>query len=305
MPGNPHLLQDTALRYFLEVARRGSVSDAAQVLHVTASAVSRQVSMLEQSLGASLFERHPRGMRTTAAGELLAAHARRMSLDAAEVIAAIDAMQGMRSGHLRLGSTGGFAIDFLPSLIARFRQAHPGIRFSLSVGMPADVTRQLLDGETDIGITYSRIAHKGIHVPHAQAASVVIVMPPDHPLAGQDAVTLHQIRHEAIALPGADTTVRQLFDIACSNRQIAFEPVLECSQFETLLNFVRRRGGLSIAGAASVRHLREQGQLHAAQLREPGMRARTIQVQTLAGRNLPPSASAFIALLTQQLRAIR
>ena len=70
-------LQEPAVRYFLEVVRAGSVKDAAQKLNVAPSAVSRQVARLEQELDTLLFDRHARGMVPNAAGELLAAHARR------------------------------------------------------------------------------------------------------------------------------------------------------------------------------------------------------------------------------------
>ena len=72
-----HQLQDTALRYFLEVAQVGSLTEASVRLHVATSAISRQISGLEQTLGTPLFERQPRGMVLTAAGEILAVHARR------------------------------------------------------------------------------------------------------------------------------------------------------------------------------------------------------------------------------------
>ena len=73
----PHLLQDTTLRYFLAVAQSGSLTEASARLHVAASALSRQIAGLEAQLGTPLFERHPRGMVLTAAGEILAVHARR------------------------------------------------------------------------------------------------------------------------------------------------------------------------------------------------------------------------------------
>ncbi|WP_347615130.1 LysR family transcriptional regulator, partial [Comamonas thiooxydans] len=83
MPESRHLLlQDTALRYFHEVAQCGSLSEASARLHVAASAISRQIAALEERLGTPLFERHPRGMVLNAAGEILADHARRAGLDA-------------------------------------------------------------------------------------------------------------------------------------------------------------------------------------------------------------------------------
>lgn len=92
-------LQETALRYFCEVARCGSLMQASERLHVAASAISQQIAGLEQALGTALFDRHPRGMVLNAAGEILATHARRASLDAERAVKEIMALQGLRSGR--------------------------------------------------------------------------------------------------------------------------------------------------------------------------------------------------------------
>ncbi|WP_046240845.1 LysR family transcriptional regulator, partial [Delftia tsuruhatensis] len=92
MPDARHLLlQDTALRYFHEVAQCGSLTEASARLHVAASAISRQIAALEGLLGTPLFERHPRGMVLNAAGEILADHVRRAGLDAERALGEIEA----------------------------------------------------------------------------------------------------------------------------------------------------------------------------------------------------------------------
>ncbi|MBP0573743.1 LysR family transcriptional regulator, partial [Mycobacterium tuberculosis] len=73
-------LHTTALRYFLEVVRTGSIADASGRLNVAPSAISRQIAKIEAELGVALFERRPRGMVASPAGELLARHARRAFL---------------------------------------------------------------------------------------------------------------------------------------------------------------------------------------------------------------------------------
>ncbi|HYP86137.1 LysR family transcriptional regulator [Variovorax sp.] len=287
-------LQDTALRYFLEVVRGGSVTEAATRLNVSPSAVSRQVAALEDMLGLPLFERRPRGMVPSPAGELLAAHARRGALEADRVVADIQALQGLRRGRVRVCSSGGFAVEFLPRAIALFTAQHPGMQIHLRAAAPAAVTQAVLDGDTDIGLTYSRTAERDIEVQHRQVSPVIAVMRPDHPLAHLHSVTLAQMHPHPIALPEADNTARQLFDIACSHRRLVFEPVMVSSQFEALLNFVRHGGGLSIGGEVTVRERIRRGELHAATLRERAVSGRTLEVQTLAGRTLPEGVRAFV-----------
>jgi DNA-binding transcriptional LysR family regulator len=294
-------LQNTALRYFLEVVRSGSVSEAASRLSVSPSAVSRQVAALEELLGVPLFERHARGMAPSAAGELLAAHARRGAMEADRVVSDIQALQGLRRGLVRLASSSGFAIDFLPGAMAGFRARHPGILFHLRVVAPAQVTAAVRNGDVDIGLTYSRAAERDIQVQHMQAAPVYAIMRPDHPLARFSTVTLAQMHPHPIALPERDNTVRQLFDIGCSQRRLVFDPVLVSNHFESLTNFVLHGGGLSISGEVTVRDRARRGELHAAPIRERGMNGRAVEVQTLAGRTLPQGVSAFLDHLRAEL----
>ncbi|MFN4030282.1 MAG: LysR family transcriptional regulator [Acidovorax temperans] len=294
-------LQDTALRYFLEVVRTGSVSEAATRLSVSPSAVSRQVATLEDLLGVPLFERRPRGMAPSPAGELLAAHALRNALEADRVVADIEALQGLRRGLIRVCCSAGFAIEFLPKAMAQFREQHPGMQFHLRVAAPAAVTQAVLNTEADIGLTYSRTAERDIEVQHRQVSPVIAIMRPNHPLARHASVTLAQMHPYPVALPERDNTVRQLFDIGCSQRQLVFDPVLVSNHFETLTHFVLHAGGMSISGEVTVRERVKRGELHAALIRERSMNGRAIELQTLAGRTLPEGVRAFIAHLRQQL----
>lgn len=296
-------LQDTALRYFLEVVRSGSVSEAAVRLNVSPSAVSRQVAALEDLLGLPLFERRPRGMVPSAAGELLAAHARRGAMEADRVVADIQALQGLHTGLVRVCSSAGFAIEFLPRVMAQFRQQYPGIQFHVRVASPAAVTTTVLHGDADVGLTYSRSAERDIRVQHREASPVIAIMRPDHALARFKSVTLAQMHPYPIALPERDNTVRQLFDIGCSQRGLVFEPVLVCNHLETLTHFVLHGGGLSISGEVTVRDRVRRGELHAAQIRERGMSERAVELQTLSGRTLPAAARMFLEFLSAQLVA--
>jgi len=290
-------LQDTALRYFLEVVRSGSVSEAAARLSVSPSAVSRQVAGLEDLLGVPLFERRPRGMAASPAGELLAAHARRGALEADRVVSDIQALQGLRRGLVRVWASGGFAIEFLPRAIVLFRAQHPGMQFQLRATAPAAVTQAVLDGDADIGLTYSRAAERDIAVQHRQVSPVIAIMQPGHPLARHDSLTLAQMHPYPIALPDGDNTARQLFDIACSHRRLVFEPALVSGQFEALTHFVLHGGGLSLGGEVTVRERVRRGELHAVPIRERALSGRAIELQTLAGRTLPEGVQAFLSHL--------
>ena len=171
------------LKTFVAVATEGNLTRAAERVFTSPPAVSAQLKALEDEFGVKLFERSARGMAPSAAGELLAAHARRGALEADRVVSDIQALQGLRTGLVRICSSAGFAIEFLPRVMAQFRQQYPGIQFHLRVASPAAVTVAVLNGDADIGLTYSRSAERDIVVQHRQAAPVIAIMRPD-PQAG-------------------------------------------------------------------------------------------------------------------------
>ena len=296
-----HQLQDTALRYFLEVAQCGSLTEASARLHVAASALSRQIAGLEAQLGTPLFERHPRGMVLTEAGQVLARHARHAQLDAERALGEIAALRGLRAGQVRLATSDAFANELVPQLCARFRQAHAGISFEVQVLPTADVPAAVRGGEADIGLCFSRAPEKDIAVAWRQRAPVLALLPPGHALARARRLTLARMAPYPLALPPPETAVRQMLDIACSRQGLRLDPVLVSGHARTLLHFVASGGGLSVGSEVAARHLVAAGKLLALPMADQGMDLRDIEVQTLAGRSLPVAAQAFLALLCESL----
>src|SRR5262245_32796222 len=136
-------LLSTASRYFLAVVRTGSISEAAALVHVAPSAVSRQVLKLEEALGCALFERQARGMVLTEAGERLAAWAGASLLDTERVAQDIRDLSGRHASRVTIACTEGFTPGFLPEAMASFRAAHPRTSVHLRVGAPHEVSRWL------------------------------------------------------------------------------------------------------------------------------------------------------------------
>ena len=113
------------LDYVDEVARAGSIRKAAEQLNVTASAVNRRITDLEEELGAPLFERLPRGVRLTAAGELFVHYLRKQHGEVERMKSQIEDLKGLRRGTVRLACSQALALDFLPRAIAEFRKRTP------------------------------------------------------------------------------------------------------------------------------------------------------------------------------------
>ena len=295
------VLQEQALRYFLEVVRTGSLTNAAEKLAVAPSAVSRQIARLEREMDTLLFERRSRGMVPNAAGELLAVHAKRSLQDIDQVTQEIRALQGLNAGTVRLASTEGFA-TLLPTQIALFRQRYSHIRFVLDIPPLGEVTRMVREGETDIGITLSTASERGIQVELRLPAPIFAVLSKDHPLAKQRQLSLMQLAPYPLTLPGPESTLRQLFDISCSRQGLQMEPVLLSRTLESMIVFAAAGGGIALCGEAALRSRLAQGSIVAVPLRDREMNERHFEVQTMAGRTLPTACRTFLEHLQQGLQ---
>lgn len=290
-------MQNNALRYFLEVARTGSLTKASERLYVAVSALSRQIAKLESEMGTPLFERRPRGMVLSEAGELLAAHARRTLLESERVT---DEIRGLTSGGratLRVASSEGVANDFLPQVFARFRQSYPQTHLQLNVAAPSEATRRVREGTADIAVCFSLAPEKDIHVHYAQRAPIFALVRDIHPLAGREAVSLADLLPYPLAISEPGVTIRQLFDIGCSLEGLLFEPVFVSNYHAALYSFVQTTDAVMLTGYLTVRGRLKSDRVAAVPLSNPELHQRTLQVQTMAGRTLPGAVNAFLDLV--------
>ncbi|MBA4002120.1 MAG: LysR family transcriptional regulator, partial [Delftia sp.] len=172
-----------AFRCFDEVARRGSVRKAAVTLHLTAAAVNQQILNLEAQVGVPLFDRLPRGMQLTTAGELMLAAVRRSQRDFDNALAQVEDLRALRRGHVRVGVSHATAEYLLPLVIASLHGRYPGITFSVRSGTGEELLRGVAQGEIDVAYCLRRPPPPGVQEVRAWPQPLGAVMAPGHPLA--------------------------------------------------------------------------------------------------------------------------
>ena len=283
----------TPLAYFLEVAERGSLTAASQTLHVAISAISRQVARLEGELGVALFERDARGMRLTDAGAVVREYANFAYLDAEAMRAELRGLQSLNDSRVRLACSDGFSHEYLPGVIAAFRQKHPGVRFTLDVSPPAEATRKVRAAEVDIALTFAIAAQHGVEVEHSEAAPVFALVQRQHPVAALKRVALSDLMAYPMVLPTSENTIRQLFDLVCGLKGLRPDIVLTSSSLAALRAYQRHANVVGFVGALSVRNVLRSARQVLVPLSDPEMGGRLVQVQSMAGRRLPPAVRAF------------
>lgn len=170
------------LRVFAEVARQGSMIRAAETLHLTPPAVSMQIKEIESQVGLPLFDRHGRQVSLSTAGEYFLVHARRLLADLKETETAMARLKRLEHGLLTIGivSTASF---FVPQLLARFRDEHPGVEVRLRVAANREQLVSLMgSGEVDLSVMGRPPKEIAARAEAFAAHPLVFVSAPAHPL---------------------------------------------------------------------------------------------------------------------------
>ncbi|MGY2315841.1 LysR family transcriptional regulator [Pseudomonas sp. SDO5522_S412] len=288
-------------RYFLAVFDTGSLAAAGERLHIAPSAVSRQISLLEETIGVPLFERRPRGMQPTAAGNALADHARRALLEEQSLLSELRAGDYPGAKVVRLVSTEGLSRYFLPQVLIRHYQQNPVFQYVLEVMSPHECADKVRRGEADVGLVFSTEPVEGVEVRHSSRSSIRAVMRVGHPLAAVGQLSLRSLSAYPLALTPKGSTQRQLFDLVCQMEGLTFNHVMTCNYSGAIHEFVRNTDTIAFGGAISHR-ANGSDELTSVALSDPQFSDRAIQVLTMPKRALPVALERFIESLVGFLK---
>jgi DNA-binding transcriptional LysR family regulator len=240
----PNFANTAALRYFYEVAKYGSFRLAADRIHIAASAISRQIQLLEQELEVKLFARDRKGLRLTAAGEALLYRVRKAINELDLARAEIDVLHGSHKGTVRLGINETVAREFLPGFLKRFRSAYPHMNFEITVANSDALAGILLRGDVDIIIGYAVQAQSGLQQVAAFDLKTCITVRKDHPLAKRSSVRIADLVDQTFIMPDADSLLRQVLNAMFA--KVAVKPVstITANSFEFMTTMVAEGFGI-------------------------------------------------------------
>jgi DNA-binding transcriptional LysR family regulator len=230
------MLHSRLLNYLDEVARTGSIRKAADRVGIAASSINRQILALEQDFGVPLFERLPRRMRLTVAGELLLTHIRATLREHDRMRARLIDLQGRRRGLVRIATMGGLANTLMPPLVAWMRGQYPYVKLVVRALPLEGVAAAVIAAEADIGLGYQLPADPKLRVLARATARIGAVVAPGHALASManPAVSLADCSGFPMVIPDRSLTVGALLADALERAAISVETVVETNSIELL-----------------------------------------------------------------------
>ena len=288
------------LKYVDEIARAGSIRQAAERLHVAPSAVNRRLQDIEEELGTPIFERLPRGMRLTSAGELFIDYVRNRSAAMDEVRSKIEALQGLRRGTVKLVASQALAPSFMPQAVAAFRKTHPLVDFQVQIGDHIQALAALRAFESDLALVFNLAAQPDLAILAGMAQKLVAVMHCRHPLArAEGSLSLRDCVGYPVALPNPDTGGRQMLDGFLARSSVRLQVAVQSNSFEFLRNYLYQEQAISFQielGAVT-----DGGQLVVREIGDRGFPRGRLVLARLAARQLPVVAHAFADQLERSL----
>lgn len=229
-----------AYRYFAAVAEAGSVRAAAQMLNVAASAISRQIILLEKQFDLPLFERHGRGLTLTAAGEVLLRGLKSAVQGHEATLDHLNALRGLKRGRIRIATVESISVSALPDLLARFAADHPGIEIAVTVAGSDAVTDLVRNHDADLGFTFNPATLEGLDVRLTKEMPLGAIMRRDHPLARERKLLFAHCLAYPVAWPARGLSLRAILDKLQAAAKIEPPHSFECNSLRLMAALARR-----------------------------------------------------------------
>lgn len=249
------------LAIFQAVAASGSVSGGARQLHISQSAVSKQLAEFERALGVLLLDRLPRGVRPTEAGRLLLGYANRLFAIEAEAVQALGDLQRLARGRLAIGASRTIGAYLLPEILAAFGRRHPGVDLSLQVENTQAIESKLLAGEIDIGFAEGIVSSEQLDYQVFAQDELVLIAAPRHPAAARDPLPLAALAEYPLLMHEPGSGTRAVTERALAGKNLRLRPAMTLASSEAIKQMVATGGALAFLSAQSIRTELKAGML--------------------------------------------
>lgn len=211
------------IKYFIEVAKREHVTEAANALHVAQSAVSRQIFNLEEELGVDLFIREGRSVRLTRIGKVFLEHMERAVNVINDAKQVVEEYVDPEKGTIHIGFSASLASYILPTAIYYFRKEYPNVKFVLNQGSYSELIDAVKKGEINIAILGPIPAEQEkIKSTVLFTEDIVALLPTNHPLSTRSAIKLIELRDDSFVLFPKGFILREVIMEGCLQR--GFQP---------------------------------------------------------------------------------
>ena len=251
---------------FLEIARQGNLSRAAEALHVSQPALTARVQALESELGQALFLRGRRGMTLSDAGRAFLPYAERAVIALGEGASLVRDLGQGGTGELVLGAAPAVSTYVLPALLVRFVDRHPRVRLVVRTGHSEEILAMALRREIDLGLV-RELRHRDIESVPLYEDELVLVAHPSHPLAGQGRVSVDDVAGARLILFDRTSSYYDLTNALFRSAGVTPDGVMELDNIDAAKQMVGQGLGIALLPSTAVAGEVRDGRLVAIPMR--------------------------------------
>ncbi len=265
--GKPSGVQLVQVEGFLEVARRGSVSRAAEALFITQPTLTARLHGLERELGTALFLRTPHGMRLTEAGRAWIPFAERALRALVEGRDALEQVRSGSAGHLMIAAAPAVSTYVLPELLERFVARHPRVEVSVRTGHSEDVVELVVRDEVQIGLGRA-IRHPDLELRPFHSEDLVLVCAPDHPFTKRSEVAMSEVAAQKLIMFDRTSSYYEITQGAFLSAGMKLRGPMELDSIEAAKKMVERGLGVALLPGTAVAREVEAGTLRVVSMKD-------------------------------------
>ncbi|MGZ0701872.1 LysR family transcriptional regulator [Pseudomonas piscis] len=301
MSGRSLRIHSSAIHYFDMVRHCRSIREAARRLNVASSAVNRQVLKIEDEIGAPLFERLPGGLRLTLAGEAFSRHVSLVLHDLERMRLELDALRGLKSGHVEIATVEGATAGLLPVVLKRMRELYPQVTIGVTVQGSQAIPQALVNNQADLGLAFALPRAPEIRqlsVGHFRLGALVS---PEHPLADRGSVNFATCAEHGLILAKSELSIHHLLAPLHKRLGLLDKPPLQSNSMELARQMARHGLGVAFQTRVGIEEDLDKGELVHVPLSDQGGIYSDLGLYARTGRDLPGAVEALAHLLDEEI----
>lgn len=289
------------LKALVTVAEVGSVTRAAELLHLVQPAVTRQIRTLEQELGVPLFERTRQGMRPTEAGTIMVDRARRALNELERARAEVRPAPGVVTGIVTVGLLESTAELLAEPLVRAVARDHPGIELRLMTAYSGHLQQWLDDGDLDLSLLYNLDSTPSLNARPLVREHLWVVAPAAAGLRADRPVPFTEAAAHPLVMPASGHALRALLDAAAGRAGAELDVAVQTNSMRVQKQLVLAGHGWTVLPGVGIAEDVAAGTLSAAPLSEPDV-WRSIVLATPRSGRTPPAVQVVARELVRRIR---